>query len=49
MVTSRPELPICPGFEDIVSKYKGLVLYRLSNPIVEHDILKRGKITENEK
>ena len=37
-VTSRPELPIRLGFEDISGKYKGLVLHQIPNLIIEHDI-----------
>ena len=37
-VTSRPELPIRLGFEDISGKYKSIVLHQIPNPIIEHDI-----------
>ena len=37
-VTSRPELPIRLGFEDISGKYKGMILHQIPNPIIEHDI-----------
>jgi hypothetical protein len=37
-VTSRPELPIRLGFEDIRGRYKGVVLHEIPKPIVEHDI-----------
>ncbi|KFY78543.1 hypothetical protein V499_02323 [Pseudogymnoascus sp. VKM F-103] len=37
-LTSRPELPIRLGFEDISGRYKCLVLHEIPNPIIEHDI-----------
>ncbi|KFY28387.1 hypothetical protein V491_00489 [Pseudogymnoascus sp. VKM F-3775] len=37
-VTSRPELPIRLGLEDIRGKYKGLLLHNVPNPIIDHDI-----------
>jgi hypothetical protein len=37
-VTSRPQLPIRLGFEDIGGKYEGLVLHQIPTPIIEHDI-----------
>lgn len=37
-VTSRPELPIRLGFEDISGKYKDLVLHQIPEPIIEQDI-----------
>ncbi|KAH0538628.1 hypothetical protein FGG08_004765, partial [Glutinoglossum americanum] len=37
-VTSRPELPIRLGFEDISGRYEGLVLHQIPKPIIEHDI-----------
>jgi hypothetical protein len=36
--TSRPELPIRLGFEDIRGRYKDLVLQQIPQPIIEHDI-----------
>ncbi|RDW89526.1 hypothetical protein BP6252_01558 [Coleophoma cylindrospora] len=38
-LTSRPELPIRLGFEDISGKYKGLVLHEIPMPIIQNDIL----------
>jgi hypothetical protein len=37
-LTSRPELPIRLGFEDISGKYEGLALYQIPEPIVKGDI-----------
>jgi len=37
-LTSRPELPIRLGFEDISGSYKGLALHQIPEPIIEHDI-----------
>jgi NACHT domain len=37
-VTSRPELPIRLGFEDISGKYEDLVLHQMPKPVIEHDI-----------
>jgi hypothetical protein len=37
-LTSRPELLICLGFEDIRGKYKRLVLYQIPELIVKEDI-----------
>jgi len=37
-VTSRPELPIRIGFEDVSGKYKDLALHQIPEPIIEHDI-----------
>jgi len=37
-LTSRPELPIRLGFEDIRGKYKRLVLHQIPEPIVKEDI-----------
>ena len=37
-LTSRPELPIRLGFEDISGSYEGLVLHQIPEPIIEHDI-----------
>ena len=36
--TSRPELPIRLGFEDIRGRYEDLVLHQIPEPIIEHDI-----------
>ncbi|RDW70114.1 hypothetical protein BP5796_08511 [Coleophoma crateriformis] len=38
-LTSRPELPVRLGFEDISGKYKGLVLQEIPKPIIRDDIL----------
>lgn len=37
-LTSRPELPIRLGFEDISSKYEGLALHQIPEPIIKEDI-----------
>lgn len=37
-VTSRPELPIRLGFEDISSKYEGLVLHQIPKSVIKQDI-----------
>jgi NACHT domain len=37
-LTSRPELPIRLGFEDISGKYEGLALHQIPEPIVKEDI-----------
>jgi hypothetical protein len=37
-VTSRPELPIRLGFNDIKGKYQDLVLHEIPKPTIEHDI-----------
>ena len=37
-LTSRPELPIRLGFEDISGSYEGLALHQIPEPIIEHDI-----------
>jgi hypothetical protein len=37
-LTSRPELPIRLGFEDIGGSYEGLALHQVPEPIIEHDI-----------
>ncbi|KAF2183679.1 hypothetical protein K469DRAFT_634847 [Zopfia rhizophila CBS 207.26] len=37
-VTSRPELPIRLGFNDIKGKYQDLVLHQIPKPVIEHDI-----------
>jgi NACHT domain len=37
-LTSRPELPIRLGFEDIRGKYKGLILHQVPEPVVKEDI-----------
>ncbi|RFU81030.1 wd40 repeat [Trichoderma arundinaceum] len=37
-VTSRPELAIRLGFEDICGQYEDLVLHRIPRAIIEHDI-----------
>lgn len=38
-VTSRPDLPIRLGFNDIKGKYQDLALHEIPKPIIEHDIL----------
>ncbi|RYP39668.1 hypothetical protein DL767_002049 [Monosporascus sp. MG133] len=38
LVTSRPELPIRLGFNAIHGKYQDLVLHKIPEPVVEHDI-----------
>jgi hypothetical protein len=48
-VTSRPELPIRLGFNDIRGKYQDLVLHEIPRPVIEDDITvflndKLGKI-----
>lgn len=37
-VTSRPDLPIRLGFEDISGKFEGLVLHQIPKSIIEKDI-----------
>ena len=37
-LTSRPELPIRLGFQDISGSYEGLALHQIPEPIIEHDI-----------
>jgi hypothetical protein len=37
-LTSRPELPIRLGFQDISGKYKGLALHQIPEPVVKEDI-----------
>lgn len=37
-VTSRPDLPIRLGFNDISGKYEHLVLHQIPKPVIEHDI-----------
>jgi hypothetical protein len=37
-LTSRPELPIRLGFEDIGGSYEGLALHQVPELIIEHDI-----------
>jgi hypothetical protein len=37
-LTSRPELPIRLGFEDIRGKYKGLILHQVPEPVFKKDI-----------
>ncbi|KFY92530.1 hypothetical protein V498_04889 [Pseudogymnoascus sp. VKM F-4517 (FW-2822)] len=37
-LTSRPELPIRLGFEDISGKYEELVLHQIPEPIIKEDI-----------
>ncbi|KAK1242827.1 hypothetical protein MKX08_005639, partial [Trichoderma sp. CBMAI-0020] len=37
-ITSRPELPIRLGFNDIKGAYEGLVLHEIPAPAIEHDI-----------
>ena len=37
-LTSRPELPIRLGFEDISGRYEGLALHQIPKPIVQEDI-----------
>lgn len=37
-LTSRPELPIRLGFENIRGKYEGLALHQIPEPIVKEDI-----------
>jgi hypothetical protein len=37
-LTSRPELPIRLGFEDISGRYKGLALHQIPEPIIKEDI-----------
>ncbi|RSL44392.1 hypothetical protein CEP54_014706 [Fusarium duplospermum] len=37
-VTSRPELPIRLGFDDVKGKYRDLILHEIPKPIIEHDI-----------
>ncbi|KAK0710404.1 hypothetical protein B0T21DRAFT_352613 [Apiosordaria backusii] len=38
MISSRPELPIRLGFNEIKGKYQDLVLHEIPKPIIEHDI-----------
>jgi hypothetical protein len=37
-LTSRPELPIRLGFEDISGSYEGLALHQIPEPAIGHDI-----------
>lgn len=37
-VTSRPELPIRLGFNNIQGEYKDLILHEIPKPVIEHDI-----------
>ena len=37
-LTSRPELPIRLGFEDISGRYEGLALHQIPEPVVKEDI-----------
>ena len=37
-LTSRPELPIRLGFEDVSGKYEGLALHQIPEPVVKEDI-----------
>ncbi|KAH6883591.1 hypothetical protein B0T10DRAFT_445998 [Thelonectria olida] len=37
-VTSRPELPIRNGFNDVKGTYEDLVLHQIPTPVIEHDI-----------
>lgn len=37
-ITSRPELPIRLGFDDVQGKYQGLALHQIPEQIVEQDI-----------
>lgn len=37
-LTSRPELPILLGFNNISGKYQDLVLQQIPKPVIEHDI-----------
>jgi hypothetical protein len=37
-MTSRPELPIRLGFNDIRGTYQDLILHEIPKPIIEHDI-----------
>jgi hypothetical protein len=37
-LTSRPELPLRLGFEDISGKYEGLALHQIPEPVVKEDI-----------
>jgi hypothetical protein len=38
-LTSRPELPIRLGFEDISGKYEGLALHQIPEPLIPHSFL----------
>lgn len=37
-LTSRPELPIRLGFDEITGAHQGLVLHDIPKPVIEHDI-----------
>lgn len=37
-ITSRPELPIRYGFGKIQGEYQDVALYRIPEPVIEHDI-----------
>lgn len=37
-VTSRPELPIRLGFNDITGKFQDLILHEIPRPIIQHDV-----------
>jgi hypothetical protein len=38
LLTSRPELPIRLGFEEISDAHQDLVLHEIEKPVIEHDI-----------
>lgn len=38
-ITSRPELPIRLGFQDIKNQYKEIILHEIAQDVVEHDLL----------
>ena len=37
-VTSRPELPIRLGFDDVRGKYQDLILHNVPQPVITHDL-----------
>ncbi|KAI0804240.1 hypothetical protein GGR55DRAFT_659124 [Xylaria sp. FL0064] len=37
-LTSRPELPICLGFHNVKGTYQDLILHKVEQPIIEHDL-----------
>ncbi|KAE8306283.1 quinon protein alcohol dehydrogenase-like superfamily [Aspergillus transmontanensis] len=38
LLTSRPELPIRQGFTAVVDKYQDLILRKIPEPVIKHDI-----------
>ncbi|KAE8378826.1 hypothetical protein BDV26DRAFT_280726 [Aspergillus bertholletiae] len=38
LLTSRPKLPIRLGFKAVVDKYQDLILHKIPEPVIKHDI-----------